>query len=377
MHTQLSALAAIRSLVLFLYVLPTGQAAAGEPTLPLAASATHETGGRYDSPPRPPDGLKVDYPERLKGSGNVGSVLVRVRVSSTGTLSNLVVLQSHHAALEAAVVDKLLGTRFKPALRNGQPVEAEVLIRILFRYRPPQGRWYARDGILPYTLPRTSSDMLPENLRYDVPPKAVLATLPVYPYAMAKQGIPGTAKLAFVVGRDGRVTETRILDASHAEFGLATAAMLESWTFLPARRDGQVTTAVFIKEQAFSDDNRDTAVPDIDRALLSDTEHLYALTELDRVPDVRYRVPPVYPRAHLGKARRETVTLEFFLDPEGRVHLPRIVEATHPEFGWSAATALARWRFEPPLRQGKPVFARLRIPFEFNPPVIKRAEAAQ
>ena len=59
--------------------------------------------------------------------------------------------------------------------------------------------------------------------------------------------------------------------------------------------------------------------------------------------------------------------IEFILDKAGRVHLPRIVDAVHQEFGWSAATALARWRFEPPLRQGQAVLARLRIPFEFKP----------
>lgn len=371
MRTLHFTLAALLSGVIALPALSAMPDAGEGPSLPRVPPATHDAGGQYDTPPRLPKGFEVPYPERLKGSGNVGAVLVRARVSASGLLSDLAVLQSHHAAIEDAVIDALLDARMEPATRNGHPVEATVLIPIQFKYRPPQGRWYAREGILPYTLPKKSGDTLPAELRYDKPPRPVLATLPVYPYALAQLGVEGSAKVAFVVGQHGRVTETRILESSHPEFGLATAAMLESWTFLPARRDGQPTAAMFVKEQTFSGDNRDTALTDVDQGLLDETSKAdtrpYVLTELDHVPAARYRITPPYPRALAGQSLHETVMIEFILDKAGRVHLPRIVDAVHPEFGWSAATALARWRFEPPLRQGQPVLARLRIPFEFKP----------
>jgi TonB family protein len=351
-----------------------------ERTQPPAPPAQIAPQKGYDTAPRLPKLFTVEYPERLHGSGIVGNVLVRVRVSSTGKIKDLAVLLSHHAAIEAAVVDKLLDVQMEPATRAGQPVEATVVLTIQFKYIQPPSRFYANDGVRPYAMPKSSDDRLPAMLQYDIPPKSVLATLPVYPHDLAQHGIEGSAQVAFIVGKTGRVTETHVIEASHPEFGLATAAMLESWAFKPARRNDQPTAAYFVKTQMFSGSDRDTALSDIDQNLLKRAgqpdANLFALRDLDQVPAVRYRVAPPYPRTLVQQSLQEAVTIEFILDTEGRVHLPRIIDAAHPEFGWSAATALARWRFEPPLRQGKPVAARLRIPFEFSPPKITQPAAA-
>jgi hypothetical protein len=48
--------------------------------------------------------------------------------------------------------------------------------------------------------------------------------------------------------------------------------------------------------------------------------------------------------------------------------LPRIVTATQPEFGWSAATAITQWVFKAPHRGGEPVDVKVRIPFRFVAP---------
>jgi len=42
------------------------------------------------------------------------------------------------------------------------------------------------------------------------------------------------------------------------------------------------------------------------------------------------------------------------------------VSATAPEFGYAAAQAVATWRYEPPLLDGKPVIARVQIPVSFT-----------
>jgi hypothetical protein len=47
------------------------------------------------------------------------------------------------------------------------------------------------------------------------------------------------------------------------------------------------------------------------------------------------------------------------------VHLPRIVSASAPPFGWAAVTAAAQWEFSPPRKGGQPVDARMRVPVDF------------
>lgn len=327
-------------------------------------------GDTPDTPARLPGDFAIDYPEALKTHGNIGAVQVTLKVSADGRVSDVVVQFSHHPALEAAVIDALLAARLDPARRHGQPVDSTAQLRVNFRLAQPPGRGYASDGVVPYVLPRNSLAALPDTLRYDEPPTPVLTTQAVYPLALAREGVEGTARVAFLVDKTGRVIQTRVLDADQAAFGEAVAAMLESWKFTPAKRDCQPTDALLVKDHRFGAKSRDTALTDADRTLLSGlASGSVAPTELaglDRMPAMRYSVAPVYPTELRRQHQNGRAVIEFMLAPSGRVHLPRVVNATHPEFGWSAATALLRARFDTPTRQGQPVVARLQLPFEFT-----------
>lgn len=54
------------------------------------------------------------------------------------------------------------------------------------------------------------------------------------------------------------------------------------------------------------------------------------------------RSNPVYPRAPFKQALRETVVLEFILDTEGRVHLPRCIRLRFAHFIGISAHARRR-----------------------------------
>ena len=51
---------------------------------------------------------------------------------------------------------------------------------------------------------------------------------------------------------------------------------------------------------------------------------------------------------------------------DGRVLFPRIVSASHEDFGWAAATAVAQWKFNPPMRNGQRVDVRMVVPVMFD-----------
>jgi TonB family protein len=82
----------------------------------------------------------------------------------------------------------------------------------------------------------------------------------------------------------------------------------------------------------------------------------------------RYKPLPVYPPDIAKEGAGDKVIAEFFIDEDGAVQLPHIAEAKNDELAWVALTALSRWRFEPPLRQGRPVVTRIRLPMTFSPP---------
>lgn len=58
--------------------------------------------------------------------------------------------------------------------------------------------------------------------------------------------------------------------------------------------------------------------------------------------------------------------IETFIDEFGYTQLPRIISASDPAFGYAACQAIAGWQFEPPLKDGKPVVVKVRIPVEFK-----------
>jgi len=87
-------------------------------------------------------------------------------------------------------------------------------------------------------------------------------------------------------------------------------------------------------------------------------------------------VMPEYPSG-LREARVEgTVILNLGIDTQGRVTKVTTLISTHPELERSAHTALKQWRYEPVLKQGRPIPAVFAVAVEFRlreGPVIKDA----
>jgi TonB family protein len=101
----------------------------------VTACATHrvETAGLGDVPQwywSPP----LDYPDSLMNARVEGSVTLQARVDTNGLVdrATIRVLKSTHPGFEAAAVEMLAGTRFRPAYRNGSPVAALVEMPIKF-----------------------------------------------------------------------------------------------------------------------------------------------------------------------------------------------------------------------------------------------------
>ena len=97
--------------------------------------------------------------------------------------------------------------------------------------------------------------------------------------------------------------------------------------------------------------------------------------------DLDHRLKPVithspcFPRGDL-KVDEGDAVVEFLVDEEGRVCVPRVVSASDPAFGYAAVQAVSTWRFEPPVSKGKPGVARVSVPFEFKRPPAVEVPAA-
>jgi TonB family protein len=248
--------------------------------------------------------------------------------------------------------------------------------------------------------PSPNHGELPEHYRWDEPPIWQGPAWPVYPPALLRAGTKGTVDVRFVLDAEGRVQEREVVAADHPDLALAVNALLDSLTFLPARRGGQPCGALVRLSFKF-DPQQDLLFPDeqagydpksvnpddlwsreyadaglvtykleasLQKSIGRGKTRVATMSDLDGPPLRLATCAPVYPRKLLPQKTGGATEVEFIVDREGRVRLPRIVSATAPEFGYAAAQAVAQWRFEPPKSKGKKVHVRVVVPFEFQPP---------
>ncbi len=100
-------------------------------------------------------------------------------------------------------------------------------------------------------------------------------------------------------------------------------------------------------------------------AMAGGPEEIFSLPELDQQPRALFQAAPLYPFELRRKNVEGTVYVLFVVDQEGRVVNPTVERSTHHAFEKPAIDAVRQWKFEPAVRNGKPVQARLRVPIRF------------
>ena len=76
----------------------------------------------------------LDYPPTLKARGIEGDVVVRVRIAPNGLVSDVRVLRgSGHDELDAAARRAASAERYRPATKNGEPVDYRLEYTVRFR----------------------------------------------------------------------------------------------------------------------------------------------------------------------------------------------------------------------------------------------------
>jgi TonB family protein len=339
--------------------------------LPMAPVPTKRT------PPRiiPRSQVQPECPSALRGSGFNGYVLVGFMVDQEGKVRNPVVIRSNNPAFDGPAVEAVLKWRFEPGTVDGRKVNALMSVPFDFQLHDGGG-WEA------YTvdsLSRKAQQRMPEEIRYDVAPKLRGIVNPVFPYAPLRDDRKGRAIVLLVVSPAGEVAQTKVVEATLPEFGLALAAAAETFRFDPALKDGKPVQTVLKIEQDFSASAENRIVTSDDRSLLKREKEkpgsIIGAGKIDVPLKPLSRRPPVFPQALKGKVEKGEAMIELLVDDEGHVRLPRIVEASDPAFGYAAVQAAAQWLFEPPKSGGKPAVVRVIVPFSFEtkPPVLGTA----
>jgi TonB family protein len=317
------------------------------------------------------------YPYSLRLTGNRGEVLVDFIIDPQGDVVKADVTKSSHPDFEAPAVEAVLQWKFKPGIKNGHPVYVHMAVPIIFEltYGPTaefiQG--VGTGGVDPWLIPARASKDAPAECQYDEAPKPLLTSAPVYPFDLLVAKVKGKASVMFAIDTLGRPHVMKVISASLPEFAAATSAMTEAWRFQPAKKNGKPCWAILRKDQVFERDADDFPINDSALRLLgvlkkSPCPILTDFRELDSPLKGRFTPSPVVPESLRATAGPAEAVVEFIVDHAGHAQLPRVISSTSPDSGWAAATAVARWQYTAPSKNGRAVDVLVRVPLRFSPP---------
>jgi TonB family protein len=216
---------------------------------------------------------------------------------------------------------------------------------------------------LPVVAQLPASGVLPATQ----PVSMVRQTSPVYPLDLLLKGRSGWAEVRFSVDYSGRPVLTSIASKSELAFGYALLADIESNEFMPPRVNGQPTLTLSGVRHTF---DGEASLDASEKRILAELKKIKPAflgpKELDAPLKSIRQAPPVYPYAALSDGMSGKAEIEYVIDRDGRCLLPKIISATSEDFGWSAATAVARWRFQPPVKGGQKVDVRTSVVISFD-----------
>lgn len=199
-------------------------------------------------------------------------------------------------------------------------------------------------------------------------PKVANTPSPTYPEELTDSGLSGTAEVDIVVKADGSVANAELAMATHRAFGRAAMAAVKTWRFEPATQDGVAV------DQKVAVPFRFAAPPDQIINAVAKRKVFVALPETalteKEFPTKKLKVKkparPIYPRALAGSDVTEKVQVKFVVAPDGTTLNPEVVGAKHKEFEFPALQAVAMMSYEPPLKDGKPVYVEATTSLEFE-----------
>ena len=82
-----------------------------------------------------------------------------------------------------------------------------------------------------------------------IPPTPIEQFAPRFPFAAKKDGVSGTAVVEFAVGKNGKVSDVVVVQATRKDFGDSAVECISKWKFRPGKVDGRVS--VFKIRQTF------------------------------------------------------------------------------------------------------------------------------
>jgi TonB family protein len=193
-----------------------------------------------------------------------------------------------------------------------------------------------------------------------VSPKPISTPAPGYPQELIEAGVgySGQAVITFTVKADGTVGDAVVTAADQPIFGKVAQEAVLNWKFQPGTVDGvaverRVSLPFKFQEPFELQVNRASnrkVFTTIEDPVLTEKDYGKKLKE-------KSKAVPQYPRNLLRSGLTEKVEVEFVVAPDGTTLNPKIAKKpAQQEFTNAAITAIIKATYEPPIKDGKPVY---------------------
>jgi TonB family protein len=326
-----------------------GRAYATEVRLPIALASAKPI-----TLPKATGALWYGYPAAMKSRGLIGDVTVSYVVNEQGKAVEPRIVQSTHEGFNEIALEAVCKWSYEPATEDGVPFAVRVQRTI--EYRLP-------GGVGTY-VDREKWKVVTQRPEPDPAPAPAEPFRIVYPYALLREGVAGTATIRYQISYKGYVDGNDVRSATAPDFGFALTAAVEA-----AHYPKNAKQRSWLLQLTHPFDPMTDLTPEDARMLQREKDHagtIIGAQKLDSPLKAVATCEPVHPFTAKGKYDLGKAVVECVVDEEGVVRLPRVVSADLPELGYAAVQAAAQWRFEPPVSGGRPAAVRVRLPFRFE-----------
>jgi TonB family protein len=204
-------------------------------------------------------------------------------------------------------------------------------------------------------------------------PKLITPIQAIVPISLRNSSLPNQQVVAKVqVNGSGMVEDLVILEATHVDLVNRAESLIRKALFDPGDVgfDEAVRFELILPFQYPSDAGmpNKTTVDDVQLMIDSVTDNdrslaLYSPSELDEPLKVLDQGTVYVPENEQGERIEGSAKVEFYVNQDGLVRLPRIVSSTDDEVALAAISSIRDMRFTPPTHEGNPAVTLVRMPF--------------
>lgn len=199
-------------------------------------------------------------------------------------------------------------------------------------------------------------------------PQITRVVTPFFPTSLRMLNREGEAMVSFVVGVKGRVSQVRVVSATHPLFGENAANSVKHWRFIPGKREGRLVNVRMQVPVYFQ--LREEQLDGVDRLLNAARYYADVIggQALEDAMDIRWAKPvgklPV-PRLADGSnpGPDAEVVLLLVLDEDGWPQRGHILHSSPSELGATLLEIALRHQFEPRMAEGEVVAGSVVLPF--------------